>query len=133
MNTQLFDRAVDNQLEKCLKTLERKSSEYAPDDDRLSAFHRAAVLQGCSPRQALAGMMAKHLVSIADLCAAKTEAALVVWDEKLTDAINYLLLLSALVHEKSLTNRWDEGDAMFYALREEASLRRHKAEGDEAK
>lgn len=66
----------------------------------LSAFKTAASLQECTPERALAGMMAKHIISIYDMCfseqAAYTQS---MWDEKITDTLNYLFLLNALVRE----------------------------------
>ena len=45
-------------------------------------------------------MMAKHIISIYDMCfseqAAYTQS---MWDEKITDTLNYLFLLNALVRE----------------------------------
>ena len=76
----------------------RKAEEYATED-RLHNFKVAAALQGISTKQALAGMLAKHTVSIYDLCMSKENASQDMWDEKITDHINYLLLLKAVVSE----------------------------------
>ena len=66
-------------------------------------FKVAAEIQNCTPITALAGMMAKHTVSVYDLIK-KQENGFVVpremWDEKIGDSINYLILLSALVQER---------------------------------
>ena len=79
-----------------------KSNEYATED-RLHNFKVAAEIQNCTPITALAGMMAKHTVSVYDLIK-KQENGFVVsremWDEKIGDSINYLILLSALVQER---------------------------------
>jgi hypothetical protein len=49
-------------------------------------------------------MLAKHLVSLADMCKGITYRPdyqpQEVWEEKLTDAHNYLFLLEALVKER---------------------------------
>ena len=48
------------------------------------------------------GMMAKHTVSVYDLANDVDKGAdipLEMWDEKIGDSINYLLLLNALVRE----------------------------------
>lgn len=96
-----FDKLVDERLGFCKRTLQIKAGEYATDD-RLHNFRRAALLQGCSPARALSGMWAKHIISILDIIddiergKAIDEAIL---SEKLTDNINYLLLLEAVILE----------------------------------
>ncbi len=48
----------------------------------------------------LAGMLAKHIVSLYDMCFAdgvSFDAG--TWDEKITDSLNYLFLLKAIVKE----------------------------------
>ena len=64
-----------------------KAGEYTTAD-RLHNFRVAATMQGITPAQALAGMMAKHTVSIYDMCNSET------------DHINYLLLLAAAVRDE---------------------------------
>jgi hypothetical protein len=56
-------------------------------------------LKGETPEQALAGMMAKHTVSIYDMCCDGLSHPIEMWDEKITDHINYLILLKTLVEE----------------------------------
>ena len=54
----------DEQVRLCADTLKRKTKEYTGDDpDRLGAFKAAAALQHTTPQRALAGMLAKHIVS----------------------------------------------------------------------
>lgn len=57
----------DEQVRLCADTLKRKTKEYTGDDpDRLGAFKAAAALQHTTPQRALAGMLAKHIVSLYD-------------------------------------------------------------------
>ena len=57
-------------------------------------------MQGCSQERALAGMMAKHIVSLYDMCYADGETFdMDTWDEKITDSLNYLFLLRGIVEE----------------------------------
>lgn len=102
MNSERFNDITKKRIENCLNTLCHKAGEYATED-RLHNFKVAAELQNCTPITALAGMMSKHTVSVYDLIQ-KQEQGLVVpmemWEEKIGDSINYLLLLSALVQEK---------------------------------
>ena len=89
----------EKQVGRCAETLQRKKKEYTGDSqDRLSAFKVAAAMQGCKPERALAGMMAKHIVSLYDMCYADRETFdLNTWDEKITDSLNYLFLLKAII------------------------------------
>ncbi|MFQ6807016.1 MAG: hypothetical protein ACLRT5_20975 [Lachnospiraceae bacterium] len=91
----------DGQVALCREILQKKTKEYTGDDtDRLGAFKAAAALQHTTPECALAGMLAKHIVSLYDMCFA--EAAVYptgTWDEKITDSLNYLFLLKAIVKE----------------------------------
>ena len=83
------------QVRRCADILLKKTKEYTGDDtDRLGAFKAAAALQHTTPERALAGMLAKHIVSLYDMC---FDAG--TWDEKITDSLNYLFLLKAIVKE----------------------------------
>lgn len=96
-----FNLVFEKQVSRCADTLQRKAKEYTGDSpDRLSAFKVAAAMQGCGSEKALAGMMAKHIVSIYDMCYSDSETFdVAVWDEKITDTLNYLFLLKAIVEE----------------------------------
>ena len=85
----------------CREILQRKTKEYTGDDtDRLGAFKAAAVLQHTTPERALAGMLAKHIVSLYDMCFDDGAGYDIgTWDEKITDSLNYLFLLKAIVKE----------------------------------
>ena len=102
MKRDRFQEILEETLEKCKNTLGVKAGEYATED-RLHNFKIAAKLQNCLPMTALAGMMAKHTVSVYDLIQ-KAETGNIVslelWDEKIGDSINYLILLSAIVREQ---------------------------------
>lgn len=82
----------DEQVRLCADTLKRKTKEYTGDDpDRLGAFKAAAALQHTTPQRALAGMLAKHIVSLYDMCfAEETIYPMDTWDEKITDSLNYI-------------------------------------------
>ena len=54
------------------KTLRMKKKEYTGDrEDRLSAFRDRCFPSGLHAQRALVGMMAKHIVSLYDMCYAK--------------------------------------------------------------
>lgn len=100
MNSQHFEAVVEEQIRICKDVLIGKAKEYAQDDDRLHNFKNAAGMMGCDPKEALAGMMAKHTISIYDMCRDGEEHSIGLWTEKITDHINYLLLLKAIVMEE---------------------------------
>lgn len=99
MSLNEFNKLVDEQFEICHKVLDRKSKEYAPDNaDRLSAFKTASHVLHKTPVQALVGQMSKHTVSLFEL-ADKGCIDEELWLEKLTDSINYHLLLKGLIQD----------------------------------
>ena len=82
--------------------LGKKAAEYARED-RLSNFKKAGALQACPPEKACFGMLAKHLVSIADLVndlEKGYDTPTPVWTEKIGDAENYLFLLEGLLQDR---------------------------------
>ncbi len=104
MNSKDFEMIIKSKVEVSVETLFAKNGEYATSD-RLHNFKVAAVLQHESPIKALGGMMAKHTVSVYDLIEAVNrgeDVPLELWDEKIGDHINYLLLLwAAVIEEKN--------------------------------
>ena len=103
MTSDFFATAVAEQLRTCAKLLDTKGEEYAPDADidRLAHFKKAASIMGGSTKSALFGMLAKHIVSLSDMCTDGREYSAARWSEKITDSINYLLILGAMVKEES--------------------------------
>lgn len=99
-----FGTIIDAQIARSRDVLVMKGAEYATEvDDRLHNFRVAADLMGTSPRVALAGMMVKHTTSIYDMLSSNHSDFLFpkeLWDEKITDHINYLLLLQAIITEE---------------------------------
>lgn len=106
MNSKTFDTLVVNQLARSENLLARKGQEYAESAendaaiDRLAHFKKAAALQGGTTEQAAFGMLAKHLVSLADMVRSAKPYPLERWDEKISDSINYLLILRAIIEEE---------------------------------
>lgn len=97
MRTEQFEKIVEEQIETCKGILLKKAGEYATGGDRLHTFKAAAGMMGCAPTEALAGMMAKHTISIYDMCRSGHSYPIELWNEKITDHINDLLLLKAAV------------------------------------
>ena len=124
MIAELFNKVVDEQLTTCKNVLCSKANEYATED-RLHNFKQAAHIQKTSPTKALAGMMAKHTVSIYDMIESGREYTGAMWDEKITDSINYLLLLKALVYDQQLAIPCDFGEELFCADNQRFNLASH--------
>lgn len=101
MNSSTFNTIVEEQMERCKSVLVKKKEEYnvTEDDDRLSHFKKVANLIGESQNYAIFTMMAKHLVSISDMCISDEHYTEERWNEKITDAINYLCILRASIEE----------------------------------
>jgi hypothetical protein len=88
----------------CADTLAAKGIEYSTAEDKLHNFKVAGALEGITVAQAIAGMMAKHTVSIYDMVPNAYSYSLMIWNEKITDHINYLVLLkAALLDEMDTT------------------------------
>lgn len=100
MNGDIFNEIVEDQIETCRRVLISKGAEYTPGEDRLSNFRSAAAAQGLTMKQALAGMMAKHTISIFDMVWSDEDYPEEMWEEKITDHLNYLLILKAVVAEE---------------------------------
>lgn len=94
-----FETIFNEQMRRCNEILVEKARQYADDTDRLHNFNTAANLRGVTRREALSGMMAKHTVSIYDMCESADTFPSEVWEEKITDHMNYLILLMAIVTE----------------------------------
>lgn len=100
MKTQDFNNLVEEQFGICRAILETKGKEYAPDDsDRLSAFKTAGSVLHRTSIQALGGQMSKHTISLFEMIENDC-TDLDLWQEKLTDQINYLLLLKGLLYDQ---------------------------------
>jgi hypothetical protein len=103
MKIDRFNEIVFDQMARCTTVLKTKGDEYALGSDRLEHFKDSASAQGINAKQALWGMASKHFVSLTGMCKAGTYSD-ALWDEKITDSINYLLLLRALIEEEDESN-----------------------------
>lgn len=104
MRIEDFNKIIENQLNYCKSLMISKGQEYAQNDvDRLLVFKHAGAIQGESQKMALAGMMSKHTISIYKMCQ-KGTYPIEQWIEKITDNINYLLILRAMIEEEKENN-----------------------------
>lgn len=106
MTIENFNGIVQGQLDACINMLIEKGVEYAPEAtheipaDRLTHFKKAAAIMGVTPEAALFGMLSKHIVSISDMCLSGQSYPIEKWGEKITDSVNYLLILRAIAEEQ---------------------------------
>lgn len=114
MNIEKFDKLLEKRIEATKVILASKNKEYASDKDKLHNFKRAGAMENCTPEKALVGMWAKHIVSLLDIVdkidANEAEELVKIClgegltkgmlEEKIGDAINYLILLEALIKER---------------------------------
>ena len=108
MQADHFENILDAQIKRVRDVLVVKAAEYATED-RLANFKKVGHLRGVTQAQAISGMMAKHTVSIFDMCESGKSFSMAIWDEKITDHINYLILLrAALMRRRESTSelRW---------------------------
>lgn len=114
MTYEEFNNVVEEQYKICKAVLDKKSKEYAPKADRLSAFKTASCILHKTPLQALSGQMSKHSVSLfemIDLDHDYNDMAL--WQEKLTDSINYLFLMKALLLDEQASEAQKQAQNAF--------------------
>lgn len=101
MTDQEFNDLVEYRINQIRHVLQAKALEYA-HGDRLSNFKSPTGLLRQSAKQVLLGYLMKHLVSLVDMIRTDAEGrshTQMLWEEKIGDAINYLILLEGLVRE----------------------------------
>jgi hypothetical protein len=99
MKNERFNKIVEDQLERIRSVLVKKADEYNLEEDRLGFFKRSAAFAQETPEQALYGFLLKHLQSITDMVQSGKEYSKDLWHEKITDAMNYLVLLLGLLED----------------------------------
>ncbi len=108
MNSKKFNRVVEKRINSIKDVLNAKGIEYESETNRLHNFKRAAEICRCTPEEACTGMQAKHVVSILDLVDVISNLkedeelgyTIDYINEKIGDAINYFILLEALLIER---------------------------------
>lgn len=112
MNTPDFNKVVEDQLNRIQNVLIKKAAEYNLDTDRLSVFKHAAAVSEETPEQALYGFMLKHIISVTDMINSGGTYSEELWNEKITDICNYLILLQGLLRDTGrMTVKDTEKDA----------------------
>lgn len=114
MNMKDFKKVLIRRIHLTKNTLNKKNKEYASDIDKLHNFKRAGKMENCSPEKALVGMWTKHIISLLDIVdnidRDEDEALIQICngegltkemlEEKVGDAVNYLILLEAMIKDR---------------------------------
>lgn len=100
MNREEFGQIVLTTLEECKSVLDTKRRDYAPDDDRLANFKSVGLMMALEPQTVCLTYLMKHLDAIASHCDS-LDLSVEYFDSRIVDCINYLLLLKAILVEKS--------------------------------
>jgi len=103
MTHEEFEKVFEARIALCRSVLIEKNAEYARGGDKLSNFKKASGRLGSTPESALLGMETKHSISIVDLIQDLERGqhhSMAIWEEKIGDELNYLLLLRALLSER---------------------------------
>jgi hypothetical protein len=104
MNIKDFEKLMNERFSHCGKLMiGSKNVEYSRNNDKLHNFKVAGRIGGVTPEFALIGMFMKHLVSVFDIVNDLDDNRLpeeAILQEKITDTINYLVLLEGLITER---------------------------------
>ena len=100
MNHKEFNDVVTKELDYVRELLCSKSKEYDFGEDRFHSFKVGGQLQGISQEKCLLGYLTKHIISIYDMCGKVEEFSFEKFQEKITDYINYGLLLLGMIQEE---------------------------------
>jgi len=104
MTIEQFEILAGHRFNYCLNLMVgTKHEEYSRQDDKLYNFKRAGEIQSCTPEKALIGMYCKHLVSVLDMVKDLDDLKyprIKLMMEKISDSINYLVLLEGLLTER---------------------------------
>jgi len=115
MKHEIFDKLFGKIVKRSKNILASRSAEYSSGSDKLYNFKRSGERRRKTPEEALMGMAEKHYTSITDIVdkIEKENQAVGLQriirprfltkkklEEKITDGINYYILLEALIKER---------------------------------
>lgn len=105
-----FDTLLERRIKLTREVLASKAKEYATNTDKLANLRLTAVMAGVTPISACWVNLCKHLAWLSLNRDRAGEQAQVLWDEKVGDAVNYLVLLEACAQEMRPSNFQQQGD-----------------------
>ena len=110
---QFVEDVVQRRVQLIQNVLQRKNEEYAGKDDVFKAFTEALPLSFHDTKQAVAWeFMVKHLQSVKMIIEARSKSGKIpdekVLEEKIGDAINYLILIEGMFKEDMEPRKLEE-------------------------
>ena len=110
---QFVQDVVQRRVQLIQEVLEHKNSEYADKEDVFKAFTESLPLSFHDTKQAVAWeFMVKHLQSIKMIIEAKAKSGKLpdekVLEEKIGDAVNYLILIEGMFKEDMIPAKVEE-------------------------
>ena len=106
MNKETYDKYHRSLLRKASDVRSKKEAEYFSEDDLLANFRVIAGFRRTSTPEAIMNLGIKSIQSISDMVNFEffdphpdETSTLEQWDEKFTNAINYLIKLYAAIRE----------------------------------
>lgn len=108
MDAKLFERSFKDQVNRCWELLGKKNQGYADPEETEDYFHNfrlGAQLTQRDPVQTLQGFLAKHTVKLNDMMTSGKYYPPAVWQEVITDSLNYLFILNALLADGENASR----------------------------
>jgi len=102
MNNERFTQLFEEQVERCSNLLVKKNAEYSQGGDRLSNFRQPSSLMKMHPAEVAFCYDAKHIASIQKIVHDLSNGIVPteeMWQEKITDYLNYGFLMNACVME----------------------------------
>ena len=102
MNTETFNKLLDELDGNSLNTLKQKNAKYAYSDDCLHNFYSGSDIMRSTPAKCAWGYMTKHLVALRDKIERDDFSDRDDLLEKCQDIINYIRFIWLIGNDKSL-------------------------------
>lgn len=108
MNTETFNKLLDELDGNSLETLKQKNAKYASDNDCLHNFESGAEIMGSTPAQCAWGYLTKHLVALRDKVERDDFSDRDDFLEKCQDIINYIRFIWVIGNDREAENVMDK-------------------------
>ena len=106
MNSETFNKLLDELDGNSLETLKQKNSKYAFPDDCLHNFYSGAEIMGGTPAQCAWSYMTKHLTALRDKVKKNDFSDRDDLLEKCQDIINYIRFIWLIGNEENQSARY---------------------------
>ena len=108
MNTQTFNKLLDELDGNSLETLKQKNAKYASENDCLHNFESGAEIMGSTPAQCAWGYLTKHLVALRDKVERDDFSDREDFLEKCQDIINYIRFIWVIGNDREAEDVMDK-------------------------